>query len=143
MPYRFLPELAPADAAFEAWGRSLEEMFRSAASASLEVMLENPRDLRAEEEKIVKLKETSLDFLLFNFLEEIIYYKDADELLLTVKDIEIQKGEDSWRLSAVLEGEKIDRGRHRFNTDVKAVTFHRFEVKEENGAWKATVVLDI
>jgi len=143
LPYRFLPELAPADAAFEASGESLEEMFRSAAEAVLAVMLDNSDDLKAAVGKNVELEEGSLDFLLFNFLGEIIYFKDADELLLAVKEIEIENKEDSYRLTARLEGERIARKRHRLTADIKAVTFHRFEVRGGNGCWKAVVILDI
>jgi SHS2 domain-containing protein len=42
-----------------------------------------------------------------------------------------------------MEGEAINRERHRLRNDAKAVTMHMFGVKREGGLWKATVVLDI
>ncbi len=38
MPYRYLEDVATADAAFEVEGNTLEELFRDAAVATFEVM---------------------------------------------------------------------------------------------------------
>ena len=43
----------------------------------------------------------------------------------------------------MVRGEGIDRQRHPLLVDVKAVTLHRFRVALEDGAWRATVVLDV
>ena len=40
-------------------------------------------------------------------------------------------------------GEKLDMKKHVLLTDVKAVTFHMFEAKQENGKWICRVVLDV
>jgi len=46
-------------------------------------------------------------------------------------------------LKAKAKGEPIDRERHGLRNDVKAVTMHMFGVKHEGARWRATVVLDI
>ncbi|NTU48413.1 MAG: archease, partial [Syntrophobacteraceae bacterium] len=39
MPYEFLDDIATADVAFQAWGKTLEEMFVSACEATINVMV--------------------------------------------------------------------------------------------------------
>ena len=39
MAYRYLEDIAIADVAFEAWGKSREALFRAAAEATLNVMV--------------------------------------------------------------------------------------------------------
>ncbi len=41
MPYKFLEEIGTADIAFEAVGRDLPELFRDAADATMNVMIDN------------------------------------------------------------------------------------------------------
>ena len=81
--------------------------------------------------------------LLFALLQEIIYRKDAEGLFLRLARGRIVKARDGLVLRAALAGEGIDRGRHQAGTDVKAVTLHRFEVVDEAGRWRASVVLDV
>jgi len=146
MPYRYLDDLTVADVAFEARGTTLEELFTAAWEATLQVMIENPTSLGRVESRSIALEEPNLDFLLHNFLQELIYYKDAEGLLLRIEDCRIQwieRASKSAKLDARASGQTIDPRIHRLGTDVKAVTFYRFELARENRGWRATVVLDV
>ena len=146
MPYRFVDDLTVADVAFEARGTSLEELFCSAWQATLQVMIENPSALAGVESRAIALEEQSLDLLLYNFLQELIYYKDAEGLLLRIDDCRIQFREQeagTARLQARVSGQTIDSEAHRLGTDVKAVTFYNFSLHRDNLGWLATVVLDV
>jgi SHS2 domain-containing protein len=81
--------------------------------------------------------------LLFSFLQELIFYKDARRLLLHANQVRIEEREGLFRLEASLSGEQINASRHRLLVDVKAVTLHRFKLQFENGLWQAVVVLDV
>jgi SHS2 domain-containing protein len=146
MPYRYLDDLTTADVAFEARGANLEELFSSAWQATLQVMIENPNALTGTESRAITLEEPSLDFLLHNFLQELIYYKDAEGLLLRIEDCRIHWEEGSGK-SATLEaranGQTVDPRIHRLGTDVKAVTFYNFDLRRDDRGWRATVVLDV
>jgi len=82
MPYRFREDIAPADVAIEAWGKTLEELFSSCAEALLGTMVEDPGEVVRSREVPINLEDDELDLLLFSFLQELIYYKDAQRLLL-------------------------------------------------------------
>lgn len=143
MPYRYLEDIATADVAFEATGEDLPEVFTSAACAAMRVMVEDLSTIRKVTEVPVELTGSELDMLLFNLLNELVYYKDARRLLLMVDTISIDDSGPVFTLKAMLKGEVLDRKRHPLKADVKAVTLHRFSLVRTDEGWKATVVLDI
>ncbi len=143
MPYKYLDDIAIADAAFEAWGADLEEVFRAAADAALGVMVEDPQALFPGERIELDTVERSLDLLLFRLLEEIVFHKDAARLLLRCTQCAIAEAEAGWELKAVLEGEQIDESRQVLLLDVKAVTLHMLSVERSGDGWRARVGLDV
>lgn len=142
-PYRFIAEIATADVAFEAWGATPEETFVSAADATMNVMVDDIDSIVLRESRAIVLEAGALDMLLFELLQELIYFKDAEELLLRIRSLNIEEAEGTFRLAADARGERIDRERHPLNVDVKAVTLHRFAVERTSAGWRAAVILDI
>ncbi|HEY6096493.1 MAG TPA: archease [Candidatus Deferrimicrobium sp.] len=142
-PYRYLEEIATADVAFEAWGATKEEAFLAAADATLNTMVEDIRTVSPRERRVFSLAADSLDFLLFELLQELVYHKDADRLLLRVRDLRIEEAGPGYRLHADAHGETIDPGKHPLLADVKAVTLHRLSVEKTLSGWRAVVVLDV
>jgi SHS2 domain-containing protein len=143
MPFHFLEDIATADVAFEAWGDTQEELFISCAEALLRTMSAAPEQVARLQELTIRLEHEELDLLLWLFLQELIFYKDARRLLLHADRVRIKTDGSGCRLEANVSGEQIDAGRHRLLVDVKAVTLHRFKVVSEDGLWKAVVVLDV
>jgi len=71
----------------------------------------------------------TLDLLLFNFLGELIYYKDSEQLLLQAQQVQISRKMDYSSCSC--SGEMLDSHRHQQRVDVKAVTLHRSNWKKQ------------
>ena len=143
MPFHYLDDIGTADIAFEATGRDLPELFTSAADATMNVMIENLDTIEPREMRRIELKNDEIDMLLFDFLQELIFFKDAERLLLRVREIRIDKKEGVYSLSVTTMGEPLDALRHQQRADVKAVTLHGFRVEKTEGAWKAAAILDI
>jgi SHS2 domain-containing protein len=143
MPYEFVDELTVADIAFRAWGRDLEETFISSADAVMSAMVEDLDVIQPHATRTLSVEHEALDMLLFNFLQELIYYKDAEQLLLRVQQLRIADDTQPYSLHATAVGEPIDPNRHRMRVDVKAVTLHRFSLERTEQGWEATVILDI
>jgi SHS2 domain-containing protein len=143
MPFRFDDKLSTADIAFEAWGTTQEELFIASAAALLRTMVEEPEEVVRQEQLIFRLEDEALDMLLWSFLQELIFYKDARRLLLHADKVEVAEEEGVFRLKAQVSGEAIAIERHRLLVDVKAVTLHCFRVVYEDGCWKTVVVLDV
>jgi SHS2 domain-containing protein len=143
MPYKFLDDIATADVAFEAWGDTREELFAAGADALLHTMVHDPEAVERREEMAVVVEDAALDLLLFSFLQELVFLKDARLLLLHPESVRIAENDGRFRLESVLRGERIDRQRHPLVVDVKAATLHRLRVACESGIWRAVVVLDV
>jgi len=138
MKYKFLDHTA--DVMFEAYGKNLDELFTNCALALQEIQVElktvNPTDKHT-----FKISNKELDKLLFDFLQELVYLKDAEEVIFSKFEVKITQN-DGYNLKANCYGEKISLKKHTFNVDAKAITMHRFEVKKEKN-WIARVIVDI
>lgn len=143
MAYRYLDDIAIADAAFEADGATLEQLFRSSVDAALGVMVKSPESVAPGITRAFAAEEDSLDILLLQILQEVVYYKDAERLFLRCSSARIEQSGGRWKLSAQLAGEPIDGTRHELLADVKAVTLHLLAVERTAGGWSARAVLDI
>jgi SHS2 domain-containing protein len=95
------------------------------------------------EKRGIQVRAKALDLLLFNFLQEVIYYKDAEMLLLAQFRLKIEKKDKEYELTGDAYGEVLDPLRHEQLVDVKAVTLHGFQVVQSQKGWKAFAILDI
>ena len=136
--YKFIDHTA--DVMFEAYGENLNKVFENAALATFEVQC-NLKKVERKVKKKIKLKNEDMEKLLFDFLEELIYLKDAKYLLFNKFKVKIDK--EKGTLTAEIKGEKIDPKKHELKTDVKAVTLHKFELKKMKEGYKVRVILDI
>ena len=140
MKYKFLDHTA--DVMFEAYGKNLNEVFENAALAVFDVQC----DLKKIKQKIkqkIKLKNENAEDMLFDFLEQLVYLKDAKYILFGNFKVEIKKIRDNYSLDAAAYGEKINPGKHELKTDVKAIPLHEFFLKKTKNGWKCRVLLDI
>lgn len=142
MPYKFLEDIAIADVAFEATGKTLEELFESAGLAVTNTQVKDLKSVKQKVSKEIKVDSDSIEMLLFNFLQELIFLKDAELLLFSKFNISIKKGK-KYKLEAKAYGEKLDMKKHELLVDVKAVSLHNFKVEETKYGWKADVILDV
>lgn len=142
--FRFLEDVALADAAFEASGDSPSELFVAAAQAVIETMVDPDTVSPVRQWQVEWTGESPAD-LLFDWLSQIVYYKDADGAVFrsATARVEPVAGQETWRLRGTLAGESIDPVRHALRADVKAVTKHLYEVSQDGNHWTARVVLDI
>ena len=143
MRYHYLEEIGTADIAFEATGRDLPELFTAAADATINVMIDNLDAIESREARKIELSNDNVEMLLFDFLQELIYFKDASRLLVRARETHIDQKGETYFLKAKVAGERLDDTRHQQRADVKAVTLHGFSVEKQDSGWKARVLLDI
>ena len=143
MPYKFLEDIAIADVAFEASGKNLEELFESAGLAVTNTMVKDLKSVKQRVMKDIEVNADTIEMLLFNFLQEIIFYKDAELLLFNKFQISIDEKNKKWKLKAKASGEKLNMKKHELLVDVKAVSLHNFKVEKTKEGWKADVILDV
>jgi SHS2 domain-containing protein len=143
MSYRYLEDVAIADVAFEARGKTLVELFSNAALAVTNTMVYDVSSVNQRVERIFELEAGDPEMLLYRFLQELVFYKDAELLLFSRYDLEINREIGKWRLKATVRGEELSREKHELGADVKAVSLHRFNVQKTMQGWKADVILDV
>ena len=139
--FNFLEGIVTADVAVEVRGKTIEDLFATAALALFEVMV-STETVQPKREKKIHLEGQAVDRLLYDWLSELVCLKDTDSMLFCRFDLVI-KQENGYQLDATIAGEEIDPKRHELRADVKAVTFHRFRVEESQGTWSAEIVFDI
>ena len=146
MPFqvRFLEDIAIADMAFEVTADSPTELFTAATEAMIE-SLADPATIGRTWQHEVDREAADLFSLLFEWLEEMAYLKDAHGVVFhnAVLDVDSLPEHSGWRLLGRLYGEGVDPARQTLRSDVKGVTKHLYEVKQEGARWKARVVLDV
>lgn len=141
MDYRFLEDTAIAEAAFEAFGKTEKELLENSATALFEVMADTKK-IGPKTKVEIRLFARDLEELLFKWLSELVFIKDAQEIVFGEFELEIKK-ENGFELDARCFGEHIKYPDARLRNDVKAITKHLFEIKKEKGKFKAVVVIDI
>lgn len=137
--FKFI-DITSADVAFEAYGKDLNELFANSALAMFEVMI-NTSLVNKKIERFIEVNGYDLLSLMFNWLNELIFYVDTENLAFS--EFEVNVDEKNFKLKAICKGEKIDRNKHEVRTLVKACTYHKMKIWKENEIWKATVILDI
>jgi SHS2 domain-containing protein len=100
MPYEYLEEIGTADIAFEATGRDLPELFRDAADATTNVMIDNIEAIQPRETRQIELSNEKLDMLLFDLLQELIFLKDAERLLLRIREVQVAERDKNYFVNA-------------------------------------------
>lgn len=143
MAFRQIDDITSADIALEISADSDGALFVEAGAALRSVMLEVAEQAPGAFEMTFEVGAESIEALLHSFMDELLFYKDSDGLLVTPRSAEVDCDDSGARVRCRALAERIDHAFHRFIVDVKAVTMHRFSVRHEGDRWTATVVLDV
>ncbi len=139
--YRFLDH--PADAYIEAYGSNLEELLENAAVAMFDVMVDVSK-VEPKVERNVETRGFDLENLLYNWLEDWLYYYSTEFLVFSkFKVHKILKDNEEYVVKATGWGEKFDEKRHEPKVEVKAATYSQMIIGKVNDKWIARFVLDI
>jgi SHS2 domain-containing protein len=128
-----------ADIGLIIYGENLKALFENAGEAFFH-LITDLRKVRRRVERRIHIGRESLDRLMVDWLSELLYLHDVENLLF--KEFKVESvGKEG--LEAIVKGEPFREGVHVIKTGVKAVTYHRIEVRQEKGGWRAQVILDL
>lgn len=140
--WKFHPHTA--DAKFEAYGETREEMFRNAGVACFEIITDTSI-IKPVKVFPIKIKAKKLESLLFDYLDELLFLLDTEGLIVAdIEGIKITDIEEGFALEAVVKGD-YHKG-YDVSCNVKAVTYNDMHIKnpEETGKdWGCMVVVDL
>jgi SHS2 domain-containing protein len=128
-----------ADLGLRVRAATLEELLAEAARGLLAMIVANPDAVRPVESRTIRLAADQPQYLLFDWLNELLYAFEAEKLLLSEFAVQFH-GE---QLTAVCRGEPMDTERHQMDHEVKAITYHGLRVEQTKDAWEAEVIVDI
>lgn len=118
---------------------TLPELMAEAGRGFSSLIVANLGELRPVEERTIRVAGVEPDYLLFDWLNELVYLLDHEHLVFS----QFAVTHDAAGLTAVCRGERLDRARHQLEHEVKAVTYHDLKVEQVEDGWLAEVILDI
>jgi SHS2 domain-containing protein len=80
-----------------------------------------------------------VEYLLFDWLNELLYAFESEKLLLAEFDLKLK----DQQLTATCRGEPMDPARHQMEHEVKAITYHGLRVEQTADGWQSEVIVDI
>ncbi len=141
-----------ADVLFRAEAKTLNGLFSQAALALNETQTDL-EDVGTSVVREIEDKNANLEYLLFDFLDNLLLFKDAELLFFSKFEITIEAkenlaGKEEYHLLAKCYGEEISEDKHELKVDVKAITLHLFNISEKefpdgDSGWECQVLLDI
>lgn len=134
--YRFIEDLT-SDVMFEAYGKTLKELFENSAKAMFTVICQIEK-VRPEKSLDLEVKDESPDKLMIAWLSELISLVDLEERFFS--KFEILEISDKG-LKARIWGEDVSP--EKGETVVKAVTYYKYLFKKTKNGYTVRVSLDI
>lgn len=131
-----------ADLGIRVRAGSLNELFVD-AGRGLMAQLVNPAMVRPVTVKTILLQSDSLEYLLFDWLTELLYAFDESRLLLAEFEVVVTEVAGEFQLTGCCRGEVADAARHELEHEVKAITYHDLLVEKNAEGWLAEVIVDI
>ena len=128
-----------ADLGLRIRSADLNTLFAEAAQALFSALVENLDAVAPLRRLDVTIAGDDREYLLFDWLKELLYRFDAEHLLFS--RFEVQVSDTGLQGSAW--GEPLDRARHELAHEVKAITYHGLRVEQTPGGWLAEVIVDI
>ena len=117
---------ATADIGLKAYGKDMNEAFENAGLAIFNI-ISDTSGIDALRE--IKFEVTSEDevSLLYDYLEELLFFHEIEFMLFSEFHVKI---DENLHLKAKIVGEEIDWDKHERKSEIKAITFHKMEVKK-------------
>ncbi|WP_405303561.1 archease [Methanobrevibacter sp.] len=118
-----------ADIGFRAYGESLNEAFENAGLAIFNI-ISDTSNIAPVIEKSFEITSEDEVSLLYDYLEELLFYHEVDFMLFSEFSVDIFEADGEYNLKATIRGEAIDWDRHERKSEIKAITFHMMDVKK-------------
>ena len=128
-----------ADLGLRIRASDLNILFAEAGEALFTAIVEDLRTVEPRQQIEVQLPADDRDYLLFDWLKELLYHFDAEHLLLSRFEVRLNDAGlhgNAW-------GEPLDRSRHALAHEVKAITYHGLRLEQMPDGWLAEVIVDI
>ncbi len=138
MSYKLLDHAT--DAIIKVTAKDIDEAFTVAGQSVADITLDSKAVLNKEERRIAVSAE-DLRYLLYNWLEAVIYLLITEGFAISEIKAKVEKTKQ-YNIEATAYGEPIDLKKHGFKVEIKAPTFHEMEINQ-NGGVEMKFLLDL
>ena len=128
-----------ADLGLRIRAADLNTLFAEAGQALFATLVEDIAAVAPARKLDVNIAGTDREYLLFDWLKELLYRFDAEHMLFSRFEVRV----DDNGLHGSAWGEPLDRDRHELAHEVKAITYHGLRVEPTADGWLAEVIVDI
>lgn len=128
-----------ADLGLRIQAPDLDTLFAEAGRALFTTIVEDLATIRFVRKIDLQLPREEREFLLFDWLTELLYQFESEHLLFGRFEVRISDA----GLTGAAWGEALDRNRHVLAHEVKAITYHGLMVEPTASGWIAEVIVDI
>jgi SHS2 domain-containing protein len=128
-----------ADIGLRIWAADRPSLYAEAARALFSLVVLKLDAVRPIEQRSFAIAGQQEDYLLFDWLTELLYTFETEHLLFSEFEVDV----DRDGLRAIARGERLDRARHELDHEVKAITYHGLKVAAAAAGWVAEVIVDI
>jgi SHS2 domain-containing protein len=135
--FQVLPHTA--DVGLRVTADTLGALFEDAGCGFFSLIVGQLSEIRPRVQKRFELSGSDIEYLLFDWLNELLFTFEYERLLFS----EFQVSIDSKGLQATARGEQLDHTRHHLTHEIKAITYHGLKVVRNPGGWLAEVLFDI
>ena len=90
-------------------------------------IISDTNDIHSQKEISFDITSEDEVSLLYDYLEELLFYHEVDFMLFGEFHVEI---DDDLHLKATIKGEEINWDKHDRKSEIKAITFHKMSVKK-------------
>lgn len=128
-----------ADLGLRIRAADLDTLFAEAAQALFATIVDDRGSVQPRQCVEVNLGSDELSYLLFDWLNELLYRWDTEHLLFGRFEVHVSDA----GLVGKAWGEPLDRSRHTLSHEVKAITYHGLTVEQTADGWLAEIIVDI
>ena len=126
--FRYLDHMT--DVIVEAYGNTLEDAFANSALGLVNTMFELS-EVIPDMEVGIYAEGYDLKSLLYNWLEKVMLIMLIDNIVVSDSKVIISECNGMYSINAVAKGEHIDLEKHHYKIEIKAITYHEMEIKQD------------
>jgi SHS2 domain-containing protein len=128
-----------ADLGLRIRAADIDTLFAEAGEALFAAIVEDLSTVAAKEKFDVHVTGDDRVYLLFDWLNELLYRFDSEHWLFSRFAVHVT----AEGVEGSAWGEPLDRDRHALSHEVKAITYHGLKVEQDSSGWLAEVIVDI
>ncbi|TYB32033.1 MAG: archease [Candidatus Mcinerneyibacterium aminivorans] len=127
-----------ADLALQVRAKNIEELFTEAARGMFYLMFDEDTKKNKSRELKIQLDSFSLENLLVDFLNELLYISDKDDLALNDLKIKIINNKKKLLKSTINLIKNANK-----KTAIKAATYHNLKIRQKGNYYQVQITFDI